>query len=318
MSDSTKLLLGGAAIALLGYFLPFIQGSYYSVSLSAISQWDNTMLITLFALIAMVALCFIPSIFKNNPRTFVTYQLVAWIVNILFVAIFLINTFSQTSSLISGASDFMDMFGLGDIFSQTIKPKPGIGGFMYFGGNALFAFGLFQIWNNVGGGYSPNVYDAGGGGYAGYPDTMPVDDYPAAAPYGAPPGEYPPAPPPYGASPAEYPPAAPVRHAPPRPQKPKTQAWLVDDYSGKTFQLARGTTTIGRQADNDICFTDAKVSKHHAKIIEERGHFRLVDLASTNGTYVNGKIVRQPVLLYPDDTIRFGDRFKVRFVGMKR
>jgi hypothetical protein len=311
MSDSTKLLLGGAAIAFLGYFLPFFQYTFVNVSLADLSKAESTITFTMIGLIAMVALCFIPSVYKNNPRSFVTYQLIAWAANILFVVIFIVNTYSKTSAITSGASDLMDMFGLGEIIGDSLKPKLGIGAFMYIGGNALFAFGLFQIWNNVGGGYAPNVYDAGAGGYAGaggfagYPDTMPVDDYPVAPPPKAPPAEYPPI-------------RQPVYHAPPKPQKPKTQAWLVDDYSGQTYQLSRGTTTIGRTADNDVCFSDSKVSKHHAKIIEERGHFRLVDLASTNGTYVNGKSVRQPVLIYPDDTIRFGDRFKVRFVGMKR
>lgn len=305
MSDSTKLLLGGAAIALLGYFLPFIQYSYFSASLALISKADSTITFTMISLIAMVALCFIPSVYKNNPRSFVTYQLIAWITNILFVAIFFINIYSSTNAVSSGLSGLMDLSGMGNLLGDALKPKLDIGAFMYIGGNALFAFGLFQIWNNVGGGYAPDVYDAGGGGYAGYPDTMLVDDYPAAPPYIAPQAEYQPAP-------------KPAYHAPPKPQKPMTQAWLVDDYSGQTYQLTRGTTTIGRQADNAICFSDSKVSKHHAKIIEEGGHFRLVDLASTNGTYVNGKIVRQPVMIYPDDTIRFGDRFKVRFVGMKR
>ena len=288
MSDSTKLLLGGAALALIGYFLPFDE-SIIAVSLSELSQQDSSITFTLIGLIAMVALCFIPSIYKNNPRSFVTYQLIAWAANIFFVALFLYNT----------NSDIKAWTGV------SMKPEFGIGAFMYIGGNALFAFGLFQIWNSVGGGYAPEVYDAGQAGYAGYPDTMPVDDYPPAPAPIAPPADYQPA-------------QQQVYHAPPKPRKPKTQAWLVDDYSGQTYQLTRGTTSIGRTADNDVCFSDSKVSKHHAKIIEEGGHFRLVDLASTNGTYVNGKMVRQPVMIYPDDTIRFGDRFKVRFVGMKR
>lgn len=309
MSDSTKLLLGGAALALLGYFLPFFQYTIYDtaikITLSDLSKLDSTITFTMIGLIAMVALCFIPSLYKSNPRSFVTYQLIAWAANILFVVMFIMNMNSKINSVTSGASDFMDLFGLGSSLDTAFTPDLGIGAFMYIGGNALFAFGLFQIWNSVGGGYAPEVYDAGQAGYAGYPDTMPVDDYPPAPAPIAPPADY------QHAQPQ-------VVHAPPKPRKPKTQAWLVDDYSGQTYQLARGTTSIGRTADNDVCFSDSKVSKHHAKIIEEGGHFRLVDLASTNGTYVNGKMVRQPVMIYPDDTIRFGDRFKVRFVGMKR
>lgn len=312
MSDSTKLLLGGAALALLGFFLPFFKDG---TPLSRLIDEDSMLLFAMFGLIAMVALCFIPSLYKGNPRSFVTYQVVAWAVNILFVGLFLYNSISEYKKYMEPLDNLGGLLddalggllddALGDSYRDQSNIQLDIGAFLYIGGNALFAFGLFQIWNSVGGGYAPEVYDAGHAGYAGYPDTMPIDDYP-------------PAPAPI-APPADYQPAQPqVVHAPPKPRKPKTQAWLVDDYSGQTYQLTRGTTSIGRTADNDVCFSDSKVSKHHAKIIEEGGHFRLVDLASTNGTYVNGKMVRQPVMIYPDDTIRFGDRFKVRFVGMKR
>ena len=104
---------------------------------------------------------------------------------------------------------------------------------------------------------------------------------------------------------------------PHRPAKPKVQAWLVDDHSGRSFQLNRGTTSIGRAQANDICLSNRRVSGQHAKIAEENGHFYLSDLSSTNGTRVNGKFIRKTVLLHPDDTIHFGDQVVVRFAGMK-
>jgi len=60
------------------------------------------------------------------------------------------------------------------------------------------------------------------------------------------------------------------------------------------------------------------MSNNHAKIVEQNGHYRLNDLASTNGTRVNNRLVREPVLLEPDDEIQFGDNTVVRFVTSRR
>jgi pSer/pThr/pTyr-binding forkhead associated (FHA) protein len=101
---------------------------------------------------------------------------------------------------------------------------------------------------------------------------------------------------------------------PPLPQQPPAQAWLAS-RDGRTYQLYRGETLIGRSADNHIYITDdTTVSKVHAKIVEQNNHFRLYDLGSTNGTRVNGQWVRQPVLLQSNDEIQLGDRTVFRFI----
>ena len=99
----------------------------------------------------------------------------------------------------------------------------------------------------------------------------------------------------------------------PRPNKPKIRAWLVSDHSGHSHQLCSGITTIGRSQDNDICLENSRVSKHHAKITEQNGHFYILDLSSTNGTRVNGKFIRKTTLLYPGDQIFFGDQYSAHF-----
>lgn len=113
----------------------------------------------------------------------------------------------------------------------------------------------------------------------------------------------------------------PVRSRPAKqmpPPKPKVQAWLAG-ANGENYQLNLGETTIGRASVNDIQISDdTTLSKQHAKIMEEKGHFRLYDLGSTNGTFVNKRRVRQPVLLQPDDEIQFGDNTKMRFVTALR
>lgn len=65
------------------------------------------------------------------------------------------------------------------------------------------------------------------------------------------------------------------------------------DGTEKSYRLqTHRPFTVGRDPGNDIILRDPKVSRHHAEIIFERGFFVLHDLASANGTHVNGKRVR--------------------------
>jgi hypothetical protein len=71
------------------------------------------------------------------------------------------------------------------------------------------------------------------------------------------------------------------------------------DGSEKSYRLqTHRPFTVGRDPGNDITLRDPKVSRHHAEIVFERGFFVLHDLASANGTYVNGKRVRIAPLIH--------------------
>lgn len=62
--------------------------------------------------------------------------------------------------------------------------------------------------------------------------------------------------------------------------------------------------TIGKLPDNNIVINNAMVSRHHAKIVMDKGgRFEIVDLNSKNGTYVNGRKVRGPMSIVPGDRI---------------
>ena len=52
-----------------------------------------------------------------------------------------------------------------------------------------------------------------------------------------------------------------------------------------------GTLRIGRAPDNDIVVSDPGVSRHHAELRYVAGAYRIVDLDSANGTFVNGQRV---------------------------
>ena len=65
------------------------------------------------------------------------------------------------------------------------------------------------------------------------------------------------------------------------------------DGAEKSYRLqTHRPFTVGRDPGYDIILRDPKVSRHHAEIVFERGFFVLHDLASANGTYVNGKRIR--------------------------
>jgi len=61
-------------------------------------------------------------------------------------------------------------------------------------------------------------------------------------------------------------------------------------------ELARERTTIGRKPDNDIQVDNLAVSGKHALIITILDDSFLEDLGSTNGTYVNGKLIKKHAL----------------------
>lgn len=58
--------------------------------------------------------------------------------------------------------------------------------------------------------------------------------------------------------------------------------------------------TIGRHPDNEIVIDNGLVSAHHAKIIGNQNGLQLVDLNSTNGTFVNNDAVAEYQLTHQD------------------
>jgi predicted component of type VI protein secretion system len=60
--------------------------------------------------------------------------------------------------------------------------------------------------------------------------------------------------------------------------------------AGRAFRIVdvRGTTTIGRDNDNNIVLESMSISRQHALLLRDTAGLRLLDLESTNGTLVNG------------------------------
>lgn len=70
--------------------------------------------------------------------------------------------------------------------------------------------------------------------------------------------------------------------------------------------LINGKLSIGRARGNHIVIPDPYVSGWHAQIEQQGGELYLVDLDSTNGTFVNGKKVKGKVKLKPKDSVAVG------------
>lgn len=71
------------------------------------------------------------------------------------------------------------------------------------------------------------------------------------------------------------------------------------------FPLSKERIMLGRRPDNDIQIDNLAVSGHHAAIITILSDSFLEDLESTNGTFVNGKLVKKHALKN-GDTITIG------------
>jgi pSer/pThr/pTyr-binding forkhead associated (FHA) protein len=72
-----------------------------------------------------------------------------------------------------------------------------------------------------------------------------------------------------------------------------------------SLRLVPGIITLGRSKDNKIIIDQELVSKKHARIFTYFQASYIEDLASTNGTYVNGKRIGTHIL-HPGDEIMLG------------
>lgn len=80
-------------------------------------------------------------------------------------------------------------------------------------------------------------------------------------------------------------------------------AKLVISHNGmnlRDYVLDRERITIGRNSHNDIVLNEAVVSGEHAAIQLDGGGATVTDLNSTNGTSVNGRLIRKQPLQHND------------------
>jgi Protein of unknown function (DUF3662)/FHA domain len=100
-----------------------------------------------------------------------------------------------------------------------------------------------------------------------------------------------------------YSPDREARPLAPPPQAPAGRALLVGE--GKRTVLSGSRVLIGRSRDCDLTLDDPNVSRRHAELRNEDGHWLVADLGSTNGVKVNGRRVEEQVL-QPGDELALG------------
>ena len=77
------------------------------------------------------------------------------------------------------------------------------------------------------------------------------------------------------------------------------------------YSLMKDEISIGRGEDNDVVIPHASVSRQHARLMRRDGGFELMDLNSTNGSYVEDRQIHGSAFLSSGSHVRLGD---IRFV----
>lgn len=83
------------------------------------------------------------------------------------------------------------------------------------------------------------------------------------------------------------------------PTKPRLIA-VSGPVEGTTFSMVEGEVSIGREPSNEICVNDHSISRRHCLIRSEDNSFKVIDLESYNGTFVNGVPVGEQYLNHGD------------------
>ena len=83
--------------------------------------------------------------------------------------------------------------------------------------------------------------------------------------------------------------------------------------AGSLLRLGHENVTLGRSSEATVLLDDISVSRRHAEICVLPPGYRIVDVGSLNGTYVNDSLVEEVLLSHGDD-IRIG-RFKLCFLA---
>jgi len=97
--------------------------------------------------------------------------------------------------------------------------------------------------------------------------------------------------------------------AAPRPSGAPLASFLVRGgaLKGQRLSVKTPVVNIGRADYNDLVLPDESVSTTHAKLQRREGVWILVDLDSTNGTFIDGDQIKGEAPLAPGATVRFGD-----------
>ncbi|MCA9689124.1 MAG: sigma 54-interacting transcriptional regulator, partial [Myxococcales bacterium] len=87
---------------------------------------------------------------------------------------------------------------------------------------------------------------------------------------------------------------------------------LTGELRGREFEVVQDTVRLGKSRQSNIVLPDESVSRAHAEVRREGDSYRVVDLQSTNGTFVGGARVSD-AFLQPGDVLALG-KVQLRFM----
>ncbi len=74
----------------------------------------------------------------------------------------------------------------------------------------------------------------------------------------------------------------------------------------RRIELAGPVCVIGRDPSTSVRLEEESISKQHARLTQNGDSFQIEDLESSNGTFVNGRRIRDRVEIKPGDLLRVG------------
>jgi len=83
--------------------------------------------------------------------------------------------------------------------------------------------------------------------------------------------------------------------------------------AGSRFMLEGGVTKVGRHPDSDIFLDDVTVSRRHAEFTYTAEGYKVRDVGSLNGTYLNRERIEEAPVMNGDE-VQVG-KFKLVFLG---
>jgi pSer/pThr/pTyr-binding forkhead associated (FHA) protein len=87
---------------------------------------------------------------------------------------------------------------------------------------------------------------------------------------------------------------------------------------GLCVELTRPNMLVGRHSEADVRLALPDVSRRHCRFLFQHGHWKIIDLDSMNGIFLNGERM-QEAALYDGDQVRIGSfMFAVRLEGHSR
>lgn len=86
---------------------------------------------------------------------------------------------------------------------------------------------------------------------------------------------------------------------------------------GKNIELVKDIIVMGRDVNNDIVVNDAEVSRTHTRLTAQSEGYIVEDLASTNGTFLNGQRLTGPKLMRHGDMLGLGETVVLEFGVIK-